>query len=395
MPEELERELERVLSGLPGPSAKAGERARRAALDALPAAVDEPTRRWRGPVLLAAAAVAVLAAAVGVTLAATGTPPFAPARHHPPARPPVPAAHVTGLLATYVDGRLWLGHTHGRRFSAVELSPGGLYVAVGQPGRLAVYTPDLSRLVWSHRVEGTVVAMSWRPIGTQIAYVVHTRRGNILHLIQADGDTDQVVDTQVAPVTPSWRWDSQALAYVGAGGGVAIRDLIHNRSVPIKLPQECPVGAVTSIAFGPVGPHQSWVAGTISGNVFAANTATARAQCLAARPVIIGPEALVRVCWTRSGELLVAHSQFIARLQIVRGHVIAGGYATAPLGVSDIAPAPDGRGVLVALIASDRLDELLARLPPRTGEAHLGIIGTVERLPLAPPANYFPKLFWR
>lgn len=80
MPEELERELERALGNLPGPSAEAAERAQRAALDALPAA-EQARRRWRAPALLAAALAAVLAAAVSVTLAATGTPPFAPAKH--------------------------------------------------------------------------------------------------------------------------------------------------------------------------------------------------------------------------------------------------------------------------------------------------------------------------
>ncbi|MGN6380638.1 MAG: hypothetical protein ACTHNU_16935, partial [Gaiellales bacterium] len=160
MPDELERDLERALAGLPGPSPEVTERALRSSLDALP----EPAprrRKWRGPVMLGIAAAAVLTAA-GVTLAATGTPPFSaqkPERHTPTTVVGPASAHISGTVATFADGRLWLGRTRGRPFSAVELSPGGLYAAVGEPGRLSVYTPDLRRRVWSQRVNGSVVAI--------------------------------------------------------------------------------------------------------------------------------------------------------------------------------------------------------------------------------------------
>jgi hypothetical protein len=397
MPEELERELERALGALPGPSAEAGERARRAALDALPA-VDPGRRRWRAPAMLAAAATVVLAAAVGVTLAATGTPPFAPARHHPPARP-VPntsTTNVPGVLATYVDGRLWLGRTHGHRFSAVELSPGGLYLAVGAPGRLAVYTPDLSRRVWTYPVHGSVVAISWRPIGTQIAYIVRTGGHNVLHLIQADGDTDQVVDAAVAPVTPSWRWDSQAFAYVGAGGQVAVRDLIHDRSAPIKAPRDCPSGGGTSsVAFAPVGAHRAWlVAAFRDGNGLAVNTATGIATCFGS-PGAVGIPGPPLLAWTPHGELLAAADQDIVRLRVARGQLVDDGVAIASKGIAGVVASPDGRGMLVALIGSSELSEVFARLPPTTGQQPLLITGRLPSLPVAPPRNYRPQLFWR
>lgn len=398
MPEELERELERALAGMPGPSAEAGERARRAALDSLPPAAEPPSRRWRGPAMLAAAATVVLAAAVSVTLAATGTPPFSPARHHPPARPApsTSAAHVAGVLATYVDGRLWLGHTHGRRFSAVELSPGGLYLAVGEPGRLGVYTPDLSRLVWSYPVHGSVVAISWRPIGTQIAYIVHTGKRDVLHLIQADGDTDQVIDSAVAPVTPSWRWDSQAFAYVGAGGQVAVRDLIHDRSLPIKASRDCPSGGGTaSVAFAPVGAHQAWlVAALRDGDALAVNTATGAATCFGS-PAAVGIAAPPLLAWTPHGQVLSAEEQYIVRLRIVRGQLVGDGLAIASKGVGGLVASPDGSGMLVALIGSGALSEVFARLPPKTGQQPLRITGRLPALPVAPPRNYRPQIFWR
>jgi len=305
--------------------------------------------------------------------------------------------HVAGTLATYVNGRLWLGRTHGRRFSAVELSPGGLYLAVGQPGRLTVYSPDMSRLVWSHRVAGTVVAISWRPIGTQIAYIVRTGGHNVLHLIQADGDTDQVVDMAVAPVTPSWRWDSQAFAYVGAGGRVAIRDLIHARTIPVRTPGPCrSEGAASSVAFAPFGRHRGWLAAALPDHVaFATDTATGRSQCFVARPSLVSTFGAGHVAWTAHGDLLMTEYQYIGRFWIARGHVLDGGYVAAPLGVASIAAAPNGEGMLVALSGHRSLTEVLAKLPPLLGHGPLRITGTVEVLPVAPPHNLSAQLLWR
>jgi hypothetical protein len=404
MPDELEPRLERALSALPGPDDAVAERAARAALAALP----EPaagSRTWHLPVLLVAVAAAVLGAAVGVTLAATGTAPFAPDRPAPATRPastnhtagsPRRPAPLSGVVATYADGRLWLGNVHGRPFSAVELSPGALYVAVGEGHRLSVYTPDLRRRVWSHRVAGPVVAIAWRPLGTQIAYVVHHGHRNVLHLIQADGDTDQVVDPAVAPVTPSWRWDSQAFAYVGAGGHVAVRDLVHLRTDVVRLPRWCPTGGAQSVAFAPAGPKRGWIAGALlDGNAFAVDTATGRATCFAAPPATVGADTPPLVGWTPRGELLAAHQQFVARLTIQRGRMTLAGYTAAAGWVAGMAPAPSGGAVLLAVIRSDRLREVVAALPPHADR------GAVRVLPPLPPllAGGHPPvrvtLFWR
>ena len=396
MSEEVERKLERVLDGLAGSSDEARERALRSALDVLPPK-PQRQRRWRGVALLAVATAAVLTAA-GVTLAATGAPPFAD--HNPPRPRPAHVVrprvtHPPGVVATYAGGRLWLGASHGRRFSAVELSPGGLYAAVGEPGRLSVYTPDLTRRVWSQRVPGRVVAISWRPIGTQIAYIVRTARGNRLYLIEGDGDHDQRMPTgNVAPVAPSWRWDSQAFAYVGAGGQAAVYDLVHDRSIPLHI--RCADGSVESVAFAPPGSHGSWLAGSLAGNDFVVDTTTGRVVCFMAQPDVIGFPALPHFGWTTKGELLVAHNQWVTRLRIAHGRVVDEGYAVASKGVADIAPSPDGANhMLVALIGMHSLPEVVASLPPRSGRAPLHVTGELRPLPLAAPSNYPAQLIWR
>jgi hypothetical protein len=393
---ELERQLERALAGLPGSSDDARERARRSALDALPPAPARP-RRWRGAALLAVAAAVVLTAA-GVTLAATGAPPFG--EHHTPRTKPAHVvrpriAHPSGVIATYVGGRLWLGSSHGRRFSAVELSPGGLYAAVGEPGRLSVYTPDLSRRVWSQRVPGRIVAISWRPIGTQIAYIVRTARGNRLYLIEGDGDHNQHMPTgDVAPVTPSWRWDSQAFAYVRAGGQAALYDLVHQRSTTLRVGGA--VGPVESVAFAPPGSHESWLAGSKSRNDFVVDTVTGRVVHFMAQPDVIGPEPLPHFGWTANGELLVAHNQWITRLRIAHRQVVEEGYAVAPKGVGGIAASPDGGDhMLVALMGMGSLPEVVASLPPRSGQAALHVTGELRPLPIEPPSSFNTQLIWR
>jgi hypothetical protein len=403
MPDELEPRLERALAALPGPDDAVAERAARAALAALP----EPaarSRTWRLPVLLVAAVAAVLGAAVGVTLAATGTAPFAPEKPAPVTRA-APTGHgggssassapPSGVVATYADGRLWLGKVHGRRFSAVELSPGALYVAVGERHRLSVYTPDLRRRVWSERVAGTVVAIAWRPLGTQIAYVVHRRHGNALRLIQADGDTDQLVDPAVAPVTPSWRWDSQAFAYVGAGGHVAVRDLVHLRTAVLRFPRRCS-GAAQSVAFAPAGGKRDWVAGALpDGNAFALNSASGRGTCLGALPAVFGPEGPPLVAWTAGGDLLAAHQHYVSRFALARGRAALAGYSSTAGVVVGLGVSPDGRELLLAVTGRSALREIVTPLPPRTGAADMRVL---RRLPpmlvgTRPPGRV--TLFWR
>src|SRR5689334_23511628 len=112
MPDELEERLERTLGEL-GPGADVTERARAAALGALP----PPGPRSRKPLVLVAAACAVAFVFGGVTLAATGGGlPLVGGESHHHRRPPAAPAHPAGVqlprgaiaFAATGDGRAWL-----------------------------------------------------------------------------------------------------------------------------------------------------------------------------------------------------------------------------------------------------------------------------------------------
>jgi hypothetical protein len=106
------------------------------------------------------------------------------------------------------------------------VSPHALYVAAGLGSSLVAMSPDGTR-AWSHPTDGPVVAIAWAPSGLRIAYVVRVERRFELHLIEGDGDHDEVVDASVRPARPRWRTDSLAVAYVGAGGARTVYDLAH------------------------------------------------------------------------------------------------------------------------------------------------------------------------
>jgi hypothetical protein len=118
---------------------------------------------------------------------------------------------------------------------------------VGIGHSLVAMAPS-GRLAWAHPAGGTVVAVAWAPDAIRIAYVVHAGHRFVLHVIWGTGTHDTVIDRSVRPVRPSWRADSLALAYVGAGGKAIVYDLGHRtHSVPASA------APITRLAFAPVG----------------------------------------------------------------------------------------------------------------------------------------------
>jgi hypothetical protein len=104
------------------------------------------------------------------------------------------------------------------------------------------------RVAFSHPAGGKVVAIAWAPFGYEIAYVVHAGRAFVLHIIYGNGIQDVTIDRSVRAIRPSWRADSLALAYVGAGGKTIVYDLgLRSRKVvPVASP-------VTGVAFASKG----------------------------------------------------------------------------------------------------------------------------------------------
>jgi hypothetical protein len=252
MSSELERRLETMLAQAPQPDPGAEEKALHRALRALHP-VAAPHRGVRAAVLAFAAVVVLLVIAAG-SLAAVGALHVsigAKPKSHPVTTQLVLPKGANGLAAI-VDGRLsvvtrdGLG-LRGKPVSAAALSPRALYVAAGVGNSLVAMAPN-GRTAWSHPAGGAVVAIAWAPDGFQIAYVVHAGRRFVLHLIYGNGIDDKTIDRSVRPVTPSWRADSLAFAYVGGGGRAVVYDLAHrtHRLVGNTAP-------ITHVAFAPTG----------------------------------------------------------------------------------------------------------------------------------------------
>jgi hypothetical protein len=131
--------------------------------------------------------------------------------------------------------------------TAAALSPHALYVAAGIGHSLVAMAPS-GRRAWSHPAGGKVVAIAWAPDGLEIAYAVRSGNRLVLHVIYGNGRKDTTIDHSVRAVRPSWRADSLAFAYVGAGGKAIVYDLSHrSRSVSGAA------APVTHLAFAPTG----------------------------------------------------------------------------------------------------------------------------------------------
>ena len=261
MSREIETQLEQLLAQLPEPDPAVTERALAKAVDALAIQPLRPRRPLRAFALLLAAALALLAVAAGA-LAAAGALHVSlgqPTHHTRQTTTPAAAAELqvppgAHGIAIVVGGRLWLTTSNGLRLqglpvSAATLSPRALYVAAGIGNSLVAMAPS-GRRAWSHPTAGSVTAIAWAPDGIRIAYIVQLGRRFQLHLIEGNGRNDRLIDRAVRPVTPSWRADSLAIAYVGAGGKPIAYDLAHRSR---HLFASAKAAGANRLAFAPTG----------------------------------------------------------------------------------------------------------------------------------------------
>jgi hypothetical protein len=251
MSSELERRLEGMLATAPEPEPGAGEKALHRALRALQPA--PPAHRGIRTAVVAFAAAAVLLAIAAGSLAAAGAlhVSLGAKKKPPPAVTQLVLPEGANGIAAIVGGRLSVAIRGGFRLqtraAASALSPHALFVAAGIGRRLVVMAPS-GRLAWSHPAGGEVVAIAWAPDGLEIAYVVRSGNRLELHLIYGNGRNDTTIDRSVRAVRPSWRADSLAFAYVGAGGSPVLYDLEHKSRHLIAVDPPA-----TGVAFAPAG----------------------------------------------------------------------------------------------------------------------------------------------
>jgi hypothetical protein len=392
MSSELEQQLQRALARVE-PDDVATEQAKAGAL----AALSGPGLRSRYRLALLAAALVGALVVTGVTLAASRTVREVVGIADGPAKPHAPLPHGplppgSGGFAAYGNGRLWLASPSltiaGKPYSAVEVSPGALNIAVGSGHDLVVRRLSDGGVAWSHHTAGRVVAAAWAPIGTEIAYVVESREGAQLRMIEGDGDHDHLIAGLVSAVTPSWRADSLALAYVSAGGRVAVRDLASQSSTVIRPTRNCPLVHASQVAFAPRGTLL--MASTGDGNMLVTDPEDGWVACSA--PIqTIGPQPPALLTWTSGRGMVATTYQFVARLE-VRGHKIEQvTEVTAPAGIVGLTVSPDRRQIAIGLWREDELQLVVAEMP-RAGATKLRILRTLRRLP-DPAAGY--SLIWR
>jgi hypothetical protein len=120
----------------------------------------------------------------------------------------------------------------------------------GRRGLHAVGVPD-GRAGFDRRLPGTPLAAAWAPAGIRIAYVVRAPGGDRLYDMFGNGTHAVLVAAHALPQAPTWRWDSQAFAYIRADGAVMIHNVIDGATSP--LPPGCGLHHAAAVAFAPYG----------------------------------------------------------------------------------------------------------------------------------------------
>jgi hypothetical protein len=403
MSSDLERRLTRAL-GEVAPSDAAGEQAREAALAAMPGGI---RRRHRLALIVAAALAGLVLAggavaasdtvreAVGISPKKSGPPSLAPA-----VRGPLPAG-ASGF-ATVAGRHVWLARSGARdtirgSFSAFELSPNAIYAAAGGRGALLALDPTDLSAVRRFPVRGTVTAISWAPIGIHIAYVVRAHGRSSLHVIDGNLTNDRVIDQDVSPVVPSWRWDSLAVAYATRSGAVRTYDLWQGRIVSVKTPHCASASVPDQLAYAPHA-DQLAVGWANRSNVWIADTGEPHRSFCAVGVPALGPPTGAGFAWISHHDLVETTYQFLQRVHVGNTGATAVSQAVERSGIAGIAASPDGRSLALAM-RGRRV--ILVDTPPAHGPVH-GDIRDRGQLPVrqvlltlaAAPAQGV-RLIWR
>ncbi len=367
MPSELERRLERALTKLPvEASSSAHDRARAAALAAAAGPGIVRRSRWRA---VAAVAIATALVTTGVTVAATGSSPFTDASTHlrPAAAPrnPVTGPLPPGALSfsTFAGGRAWVAVPHrfvlrAARRTAVAVGPNAVYVMQADGKVIQAVSIASGRVVRSRRTDGAVTAVVWSPYPIRIAYLTAAGGRYRLHDAYGDLSNGRLVDAQVAPVAPSWRWDSLAFAYVRADGRVAVHNVLSGRTFVER--SGCGLRRATAVAFSPT-----------SGLLAIADRTRVRiVDTTGDTPPVCTTHAggAPSIVWIRPRQLLVGAGTTLSRYVLGQPGVAAYDATATPATISGLAASPDRRRLALAL-SNGTSTEVVAADLPRFSEA--------------------------
>jgi hypothetical protein len=391
MSSELERQLERALGAAPGPDPGVTDRARRAALGALPSPADASRARRRRLVLLVAACLAAFVSG-GVTLAATGA-------HLPVVNPEPPPQKakagphraaadisagtsiwaVTGGRVVVVTRETPVRMLRDARIAAFSASPGSLYAVEGRGTTLRALELQSRRVVWARRdLGGRPVAAVWSPFPIRIAYLLRTEHGYTVGDLWGTGTHRFTVDTAAAPVTPTWRWDSKALAYATASGAVVVHDVIGGGDR--RLPPACGIRRPAAVAFAPAGAVLA--VADRAGRVALVDSAGGGGhRCLN------GPAGTPHLGWLGAHGLVVAAGSSLTRFAFSGAETTAR-TVTAAARIAGLDVSPDHRrialllrgpaGTTLAVTAPPRLQSDAARLAPGAPLLHLRSLSQVQ-----------------
>ena len=366
MPSELERRLERALNDVPvEASSDAHDRARDAALAAAAAPAPGRLSQWR---VVIAAAVAMVLVTTGVTLAATGDRPFSDTPTL--IKPPRAARLHTGLLprgarafSILAGGRAWVAIPHrvllhGAPRSAIAVSPGAVYVLEAQGRTLRAVAAGIGRVVQKQRTAGPVTSAVWSPFPIRIAYQTEVGGHRQLHDEWGTLSHDYLVDRHVAAVTPSWRWDSLAVAYVRADGRVAVHSATSGHNTVI--PANCGLRHPTTLAFAPT-----------SGLLAIANRTRLRIVDTTGRtPDICAAHSpgAPSIAWVRPHQLFVAAGTTLYRYLLLQPG-LGTDTTTVPARITGLTASPDGRRLALALASGGSTRVVAATAPAFSEQA--------------------------
>jgi hypothetical protein len=369
MPDELEERLARTLQTLPPAASDSTQRALRAALAALPPAA-EARRRRRRRLIVPAVACAVAFVFGGVTLAATGgrLPLVGAPVHHPHARTHARTAHGVvlprGAIAFSVaaGGRAWLATSggaalHGRPLRMLTVSPGAINLLEGADHTLTAVAAGDGHIAFTRALPGPPLAATWAPAGIRIAYTVRTGTGDRLYDMFGNGRHRFLVAGRTSGAAPSWRWDSEAFAYIRGDGRPMVHDVIDGSTGPIG---GCGIRRAAAVAFAPYGG--ALARADRSGHVAVDDTLRrGRGLCVAD-----GPAGVPKLAWLRPGQLVVGVGHTLTRYAIGLG---GSDVTDLPGQVAGVVAAPGGRRLALALRDTDGDVRVVEARTPRFSEA--------------------------